>query len=66
MPPALVRPVRSKVKTAGLLFDTVEGVVVGTVVEIELKVKTEGEVAIPSGVVILITPPAPLPTVAMI
>ena len=63
----MVRPVRSKVKTADLLFDsTVVGVVGGTVVEIELKVKTEGEVAIPSGVVILITPSAPLPAVAMI
>ena len=63
----MVRPVRLKVKTADLLFDNaVVGVVVGTVVEIELKVKTEGEAAIPSGVVILITPPAPLPTVAMI
>lgn len=62
----MVRPVRSKVKTADLLFDTVEEVVIGMVVEIELKVKTELELAVPPGVVTLITPLVPLPTVAVI
>jgi hypothetical protein len=59
--------VRLKVKIADLLFDNVVvGVVVGTVVEIELKVKTELELAVPPGVVTLITPLPPLPTVAVI